>query len=80
MHNGAFTTLNQVLDFYDVGGGAGLGLAVPHQTLPGTPLNLTGTEKEDLIAFMQALTNTTSVRSIPKKLPQFSVQTELNER
>ena len=80
MHNGAFTTLNQVLDFYDAGGGAGLGLAVPHQTLPATPLNLTGTEKEDLIAFMQALTDTTSVRSVPKKLPQFSVQTELNKR
>jgi len=80
MHNGAFTTLNQVLDFYDAGGGAGLGLAVPHQTLPATPLNLTGSEKEDLIAFMQALTDTTSVRSVPKKLPQFSVQTELNKR
>jgi len=78
MHNGAYTTLNQVIDFYDAGGGAGLGL--PHQTLPSAPLNLTQPEKEDLIAFMQSLTDTTSVRSIPKKLPQFSLQTDLNKR
>jgi len=80
MHNGAFANLNQVLDFYDAGGGVGLGLEVPHQTLPDTPLNLSKQDKEDLISFMQALTDTTAVSPIPKKLPQFSAHSDLNKR
>jgi len=80
MHNGALATLNQVLDFYDAGGGLGLGLDVPHQTLPDASLKLTGQEKADLIAFMQALTDTSAVRTIPKNLPRFSGQSDLNNR
>jgi cytochrome c peroxidase len=57
MHNGAFATLEQVVDFYDRGGGAGLGLAVPFQTLPPTPLHLTSTERRGLVAFLRALTD-----------------------
>ncbi|HEU4995363.1 MAG TPA: cytochrome c peroxidase [Gemmatimonadaceae bacterium] len=58
MHNGVFATLEQVVDFYDRGGGAGLGLALPQQTLPSTPLKLTPAEKRELVAFMGALTDT----------------------
>lgn len=55
MHNGVFTTLEQVVDFYDKGGGAGLGLAVPNQTLPFDRLNLTAQERSDLVAFIKSL-------------------------
>ncbi|MCF2494574.1 cytochrome-c peroxidase [Dyadobacter chenhuakuii] len=57
MHNGAFTSLEKVIDFYDQGGGAGLGLDIPKQTLSKLPLNLTDQEKQDIIAFMHALTD-----------------------
>lgn len=57
MHNGAFASLEKVIEFYDKGGGAGLGLSVPDQTLSPAPLNLTEQEKSDLIAFLHALTD-----------------------
>lgn len=57
MHNGAYADLESVLDFYDRGGGLGMGLDLPHQTLPGDPLNLTEEEKQDIIAFMKSLSN-----------------------
>jgi len=57
MHNGAFHSLEKVLDFYNKGGGAGLGLKVPSQTLPSTPLHLTQTEMKDIIAFINTLTD-----------------------
>jgi cytochrome c peroxidase len=56
-HNGAFKTLESVVDFYDHGGGGGLGLEVKNQTLSTDSLHLTKYEKETLIAFMKALTN-----------------------
>jgi cytochrome c peroxidase len=72
MHNGAYRTLAEVIDFYDQGGGAGLGLSVPNQTLPTDKLHLTAQEKHDLIAFLQALTDTTGLgHSGPRTLPQF---------
>jgi cytochrome c peroxidase len=80
MHNGVFTTLTEVIEFYDRGGGAGLGLTVPHQTLPNSRLDLTGPEKEDLIAFMQSLTDTTSAASAPKSLPRFITKRVYNKR
>ena len=57
MHNGAFQTLGQVIDFYNEGGGAGMGLSVPNQTLAAEPLNLSKKEKEAIIAFLQTLTD-----------------------
>ncbi|WP_342085975.1 cytochrome-c peroxidase [Dyadobacter sp. OTU695] len=57
MHNGAFGTLEKVMEFYDKGGGAGLGLKVPGQTLSAVPLNMTDQEKSDIIAFLKALTD-----------------------
>ena len=62
MHNGAFATLEQVVDFYDRGGGAGAGERVPGQTLPERPLHLTRAEKDDLIAFLGSLTDSTVLR------------------
>jgi len=57
MHNGAFTSLEKVIDFYDKGGGAGLGLELPRQTLSPLPLHLAEDEKKDIIAFLNALTD-----------------------
>lgn len=57
MHNGVYRTLDEVVEFYNRGGGAGLGLDVPNQTLPFDRLHLTGRDKQDLIAFMESLTD-----------------------
>lgn len=57
MHNGAYTTLEEVVEFYDLGGGTGLGLSVENQTLPTDKLNLTAAEKKALVAFMKTLTD-----------------------
>lgn len=54
-HNGAYTTLEEVIDFYNNGGGGGLGLNVSNQTLSADPLNLTQKEKQELIAFINSL-------------------------
>lgn len=54
-HNGAYTTLEEVVDFYNNGGGGGLGLNVTNQTLSADPLDLTASEKKELIAFMKSL-------------------------
>ncbi|MCW3464544.1 cytochrome c peroxidase [Chitinophaga nivalis] len=62
MHNGVFRTMEQVIDFYDKGGGAGLGIAPDNQTLPTDQLRLNRQEKQALIAFMHSLTDTTSYK------------------
>ncbi|NUY81806.1 c-type cytochrome [Flavobacterium sp. MAH-1] len=54
-HNGAYKTLEEVIDFYDQGGGEGRGISTPNQTLPPDKLNLTDKEKKDLIAFIKSL-------------------------
>jgi cytochrome c peroxidase len=58
MHNGAFSSLEKVLEFYNKGGGAGLGLKVPAQTLPAAPLGLSQQEMDDIILFLHTLTDT----------------------
>lgn len=55
MHNGVFTTLEQVMDFYNKGGGAGIGYKVENQTLDVGKLNLTKQESADVIAFIKSL-------------------------
>ncbi|OXG08291.1 cytochrome c peroxidase [Flavobacterium araucananum] len=57
MHNGVYKTLEEVVDFYDQGGGLGLGFDLPNQTLPEDKLNLSEKEKQQLIAFMRTLTD-----------------------
>jgi cytochrome c peroxidase len=58
MHNGVFATLDAVIDFYNDGGGAGRGIDLPTQTLPTEKLNLKVSEKKDIIAFLNTLTDT----------------------
>lgn len=60
MHNGVFNTLEEVIDFYDQGGGAGRGISLETQTLPAERLQLSRNEKKELIAFLHALTDTST--------------------
>lgn len=57
MHNGSFETLEDVMDFYNDGGGSGQGLNVPGQTLAGEKLGLTKSEIQAIIAFLHSITD-----------------------
>ncbi len=61
MHNGVYRTLEEVLDFYNRGGGVGIGSQVPNQTLPFDKLDLTIAEQRAIIAFLRTLTDTTGL-------------------
>lgn len=79
-HNGAYPTLEEVMWFYNRGGGAGLGLNVPHQTLPADQLGLSQSEIDDVIAFMNSLTDYKSFLERPDHLPTFEGIPELQDR
>lgn len=55
MHNGGYQTLEQVMDFYNEGGGLGFGFKIDNQTLPEDKLELSSTEIQSIIAFMKSL-------------------------
>ena len=55
MHNGVFSTLEEVMDFYNRGGGVGLGIKIPNQTLPFDKLDLSESERNEIIAFIESL-------------------------
>ncbi len=57
MHNGYFPTLRSVIDFYNKGGGVGMGLGNAGQTLSEKPLHLSQQEIADLVAFLYALSD-----------------------
>lgn len=59
MHNGVYSTLEEVMDFYNKGGGSGLNIAPDNQTLPPQRLNLTKNEIRNVILFLRCLTDTT---------------------
>jgi len=80
MHNGVFQTLEEVIEFYNRGGGAGIGLDIPNQTLAPDSLHLTETEKKQLVAFMKTLTDTVNTTDAPARLPLFENNARLNER
>jgi cytochrome c peroxidase len=61
MHNGVYATLEQVVDFYNRGGGVGIGAVLDNQTLPPDTLGLSAREQAALVGFMRALTDTARV-------------------
>jgi cytochrome c peroxidase len=79
MHNGVYKTMEEVIDFYDAGGGAGKGIAVNNQTLPADSLRLTVTEKKQLIAFINSLSENIPFETPPQQLP-LSKSKVLNQR
>ncbi|QJR37005.1 cytochrome c peroxidase [Gemmatimonas groenlandica] len=62
MHNGAYPTLESVVDFYNRGGGAGIGIELDNQTLPPDALKLSAGEQRALVSFLKALTDTTGTQ------------------
>jgi cytochrome c peroxidase len=80
MHNGIYTDLKQVLQFYQKGGGEGLKYAVPNQTLPFDSLQLSDYEQENIILFLKSLTDTSGLIPKPVKLPQFESKPQWNSR
>ena len=79
MHNGVFASLDEVVDFYNAGGGAGRGLPVHNQTLSSDSLNLSQVEKYELIQFMKSLNEEIEFEAPPEKLP-LSKNKSLNKR
>jgi cytochrome c peroxidase len=79
MHNGVFKTLDEVIDFYDAGGGQGRKLVVDNQTLPGDSLKLSKAEKKDLLAFIYSLNEDIIFEEPPAALP-LSTDKALNKR
>lgn len=57
MHNGAFETLEELMDFYNNGGGAGQNMDLDSQTLSPDSLKLTPAEIRYVIRFMKSLTD-----------------------
>ncbi|MEP7377573.1 MAG: cytochrome c peroxidase [Chitinophagaceae bacterium] len=67
MHNGVFSTLDEVMEFYNNGGGKGLKIAPENQTLPFDKLNLSKKEIADIISFMKSLTDTSYLKTVKYK-------------
>lgn len=57
MHNGVYEMLEEVVDFYNRGGGAGIGIHQELQTLPPDPLDLTQEEQDAIVAFLKTLSD-----------------------
>jgi cytochrome c peroxidase len=79
MHNGVFKTLDEVIDFYDAGGGLGKKMVVENQTLSGDSLKLTPADKKDLLAFIKSLNEDIIFEEPPATLP-VSSDKSLNHR
>ncbi len=68
MHSGVFTTLAEVVDFYDAGGGES-----PNKSDLIRPLGLTDAEKADLLAFLATMTGDAPSVAAPD-LPDYALR------
>jgi len=69
MHNGVFNTMDEVIDFYDTGGGSAHGFDVSNQTLESDSLHLTTEEKNALKIFLKTLDEHVVFEKAPSTLP-----------
>ena len=69
MHNGAFKTLEEVVEFYNDGGGLGRGLDVYSQDVQVAKLDLTEQQKKDLVSFLKSLNDTAPLPIVPASVP-----------
>ena len=85
MHNGVFSTLDQVIDFYNRiagggrggrgagrgGGGRGVNPQVGRNEIDllARQLNMRGRSQRDLVAFLRALTDPQFDRTVPARVP-----------
>jgi len=60
MHNGVYKTLEEVMRFYNDGGGAGVGISISNQTLPADSLHLNEKEIDNIISFIKSLDSSPS--------------------
>jgi len=67
MHNGIFRTLEEVIEFYNRGGGDD-----PRRTVPLKPLRLTAEEKKDLIEFLLSLSSDRPIVVERPDLPDYA--------
>jgi cytochrome c peroxidase len=81
MHNGVYKTLNQVVEFYNHAAGTKFTreikeerekLPYPFFTILPDTLGLIAKEKLELVAFMKALTDSTSMKEVPTRLPELT--------
>jgi len=79
MHNGVFNTLDEVMDFYNAGGGVGKKLVVSNQTLSSDSLRLDKEEIRQLIVFIHSLNEKIIFEEPPAQLP-VSHNEKLNQR
>jgi cytochrome c peroxidase len=61
MHDGAFKTLEEAVEFIDQGGGSN-----PNLSPLMKPLNMTAKETADLVAFLKALTGEAIKFTVPQ--------------
>ena len=88
MHNGVYKTLEQVVDFYDLAAGNRFAKdmrpdmkGLPFFTILPVQLHLTTAEKNDLVAFLRSLTDTSAQVKIPQYLPALGAKyAKLNRR
>ena len=74
MHNGAFYTFEEVVDFYDRGGKTEDGLTTDFPQTKSAliqPLHLSDSEKEDLVAFLDAFSGK-EIQMDKPKLPKYA--------
>lgn len=69
MHNGKYKTLQEVILFYQKGGGAGEGLELKNLDDKIRRFALTEDEQKDLIAFLGSLTDESALPEIPERVP-----------
>ena len=74
MHNGSFTTLEQVIRFYNEGGALGRGVELHNQTLSADSLHLTAAEIQCLSSFIASLTERLPETYAPEDLPQSKIE------
>jgi cytochrome c peroxidase len=67
MHNGIFYTLDEVVEFYDKGGGEG-----PNKSPLVRMLGLSAQEKKDLVAFLESLSMDSPLLMDAPKLPPYA--------
>ena len=67
MHNGILYTLDEVVEFYNKGGGDG-----PNKSPLVRKLGLTAEEKKDLVAFLEALSMDSPLLMAAPKLPPYA--------
>lgn len=75
MHNGVFNSIDEVIEFYNSGGGIGKKLTIENQTLSSDSLHLTTNEIDNLKLFIESLNE-----NIPPSNPPTSVPASKNKK